>query len=467
MATNIETLIKPNGDQVLPRTRAKAVSMEDGTTVETAINNISDKAIFSPSNAQIGQIIVVSEVDENGKPLDWEAIDIPSDLPNGGETGNILVINDEGKAVWGVINITEEAKTFAQNASNSAENAEVSASNAATSEANAAASAISLQDAVNAASEYAQKAAESAASSSASSGIPEGGIKGTVLTTTDTGSAWLEPKGWKTVLEEVWELETITPLSFDPETSYFTCAAEDIAEVEAGGYFGTIMKISESCTDAKVLPIRINQILRAVYVVKVNDTTFYLAENSNMDILIPANADTIDVSMFVFNRIKHIDIQDISTRKYRLTLSGQFSVPLTRYENAGLYGSAGKTYVGMNTSYFNVRSTFGDIVLQKEIIAPYKTIGNVIGGGYFLCSYFDTYNNKYLDVTSACLPTDVSNVTNDKNYIFDSTGYNFKRLISHSAPWFPLGSTYGEFYRTQDHLLICDGCYVKLEIWVD
>lgn len=42
MATKIETLIKPNGDQVLPRTRAKAVSMEDGTTVEAAINDISN-----------------------------------------------------------------------------------------------------------------------------------------------------------------------------------------------------------------------------------------------------------------------------------------------------------------------------------------------------------------------------------------------------------------------------------------
>ena len=74
MATNIETLIKPNGDQVLPRTRAKAVSMENGTTVETAINDISDKAVFSPSKAQVGQMIVVSEVDENGKPIAWEAV---------------------------------------------------------------------------------------------------------------------------------------------------------------------------------------------------------------------------------------------------------------------------------------------------------------------------------------------------------------------------------------------------------
>lgn len=41
MATKIETLKKPNGDQVLPRTRAKAVSMENGTTVESAIAEVT------------------------------------------------------------------------------------------------------------------------------------------------------------------------------------------------------------------------------------------------------------------------------------------------------------------------------------------------------------------------------------------------------------------------------------------
>lgn len=44
MATNIETLKKPNGDQVLPRTRAKAVSMENGITVEAAIPQVLDEA---------------------------------------------------------------------------------------------------------------------------------------------------------------------------------------------------------------------------------------------------------------------------------------------------------------------------------------------------------------------------------------------------------------------------------------
>ena len=47
MATTIETLKKPNGDQVLPRTKAKAVSMEDGTTVEAAIQTINSTMVLA------------------------------------------------------------------------------------------------------------------------------------------------------------------------------------------------------------------------------------------------------------------------------------------------------------------------------------------------------------------------------------------------------------------------------------
>jgi hypothetical protein len=39
MATYIETLKKQNGDQIAPRTVAKAVTMENGQTVENAINS--------------------------------------------------------------------------------------------------------------------------------------------------------------------------------------------------------------------------------------------------------------------------------------------------------------------------------------------------------------------------------------------------------------------------------------------
>jgi hypothetical protein len=48
MATKIETLKKPNGDQVLPRTHAKAVSMENGMTVDVAIEDITEQLKTCP-----------------------------------------------------------------------------------------------------------------------------------------------------------------------------------------------------------------------------------------------------------------------------------------------------------------------------------------------------------------------------------------------------------------------------------
>lgn len=58
MATTIETLKKPNGDQVLPRTRAKAVSMESGTTVEAAIENINTTINNLPGNIKVPKKLV-------------------------------------------------------------------------------------------------------------------------------------------------------------------------------------------------------------------------------------------------------------------------------------------------------------------------------------------------------------------------------------------------------------------------
>ena len=66
MATKIETLKKPNGDQVLPRTHAKAVSMENGTTVEAAISDINTIIAGLPESvAQKSQVQIVTWEDDD------------------------------------------------------------------------------------------------------------------------------------------------------------------------------------------------------------------------------------------------------------------------------------------------------------------------------------------------------------------------------------------------------------------
>ena len=52
-----------------------------------------DDFIPNPSTAKIGQTIVVKEVDENGKPTKWEAVDIVGNL--GQNTAQIINISDE------------------------------------------------------------------------------------------------------------------------------------------------------------------------------------------------------------------------------------------------------------------------------------------------------------------------------------------------------------------------------------
>ena len=64
MATKIETLKKPNGDQVLPRTRAKAVFMENGITVEAAI---ADKS----NNGHAHTVKAISDLSASATELNY------------------------------------------------------------------------------------------------------------------------------------------------------------------------------------------------------------------------------------------------------------------------------------------------------------------------------------------------------------------------------------------------------------
>lgn len=72
-------------DIELDKTLTKEGAAADAKAVGDAIKNLDETGasyIQTPSTAKVGQSIIVSEVDENSKPLAWETVDLPVDEIN-------------------------------------------------------------------------------------------------------------------------------------------------------------------------------------------------------------------------------------------------------------------------------------------------------------------------------------------------------------------------------------------------
>lgn len=116
--TAVEAVDAPSGgggsDEVF-------VKMEDGTVASAEVEfDLSEDntpaLVVAPPTAEVGQTIVVKAVDENGKPTEWEAVDLPA---GGSESGWELVANltvEEAvqSITWDNLNY-RELKIFAYN----------------------------------------------------------------------------------------------------------------------------------------------------------------------------------------------------------------------------------------------------------------------------------------------------------------------------------------------------------------
>lgn len=87
----------------------KKLSLQDypnNDTLVAIINAIDENkldkstAIAMLENAVAGQVPVVKSVDENGKPLEWEAGDLPEGLPSTDAVNQYLTIDADGNRVW-------------------------------------------------------------------------------------------------------------------------------------------------------------------------------------------------------------------------------------------------------------------------------------------------------------------------------------------------------------------------------
>ena len=82
----------------------KPVRVSSGGTGVTSYDELKSAldVIPTPSTASVGQTIVVKSVDENGKPTEWEAVDMASSsgLPEGATAHQQLVTDADGVAKW-------------------------------------------------------------------------------------------------------------------------------------------------------------------------------------------------------------------------------------------------------------------------------------------------------------------------------------------------------------------------------
>lgn len=65
---NLGWLKDKNGEKFAPKTFTKQVISKTGENLE----NILEEKITTPLLAEVGQQLTVKEVDENGKPIEWE-----------------------------------------------------------------------------------------------------------------------------------------------------------------------------------------------------------------------------------------------------------------------------------------------------------------------------------------------------------------------------------------------------------
>lgn len=80
---NLGWLKDKNGDKFAPKTYTSQVYEYDNTPLDEKLQKIDkelesiENIVKSPSKVEIGQQLIVKEVDENGNPVDWEYVDRP------------------------------------------------------------------------------------------------------------------------------------------------------------------------------------------------------------------------------------------------------------------------------------------------------------------------------------------------------------------------------------------------------
>lgn len=273
---------------------------------------------------------------------------------------------------------------------------------------------------------------------------------GTEAPTDPDMSVWINPEGeptenkWETVLETTWDVNVITPLSVDSETGYWECAEEDIAFLDVGEEITVFTQLSDTATAfTGLVTSYINESYPDLKLTKIDATHFTINRWTS--------ADSFDVSLLTFCVAEQLVVENVNSRKIRLTTVGKqgatfggvfVSLPFTG--DGSWSGNAYSQYYG---GYVRRYGILASNVIEMELFEPRRVRGSVIGGGMVAES---NSNLRYISYAS----TIDANATISEYCTVSDDGMQFVTLKS--GPNLHM-----------DSLILQNGCYVKLERWVE
>ena len=446
---------------------------------------LDDRKIDAPQTAQVGEVLTVEKVDEDGKPTKWktsQGVDITTELTQESTDTQVpsakAAYDAIGKKIDKNQGVKNAGKILGIDADGNVipQNKPVQALAGAAAPTTATAGVVGQEYYVivnNAVTEmyvctsalngsYTWDKVEFGGGTDKSLGITSATVgqiaKITAVDSAGKPTAWEAvdmPSGggggghWETVLDTVWEQDVINPTAFDSGTGIFTCAEGELNNLELNkAYIFYPQCVKEGVAFNTIINDNI------VKVTKLSDTTFSI-DATPPTTFVPTNVK--------FSKGACLAVTDIDAKKIRLTLDGQFQPTATLYDKP-FYGTK-NPFFGRNTGYVKIRNAYQAYQqVTAEVESPYRIVGEILCG-FNAPSANASFHFKNNSFCCPLVPYDVPE-GNERTYFLNSDGTKIAKLYSTRVPWHLDGGSEDQSI-INDCLKIISGTKVKLERWVE
>lgn len=248
---------------------------------------------------------------------------------------------------------------------------------------------------------------------------------------------------WQTILDTTFVAHEIHPLSFDTETSLFTATEEELADLEI-----------DTVACYWQVPIE-SGVAYADYLVNSNGY-IEVTKKSATTFSVSSVQTTCVPTKFRLSRCSWLFIDNINSKKVRITMRGSFNPTFTQYDSSFILT---KTFGCMNVGYAQLRKPVMAYEVQEiEMIAPREAVGYVNTSFYGATSNSAQYHGKYISQNSALIP----HKTVDSR-LLTADGTKISKLYSSSIFW--LGNSTGAWGTEKK--AFTNGDYIRVEKWVE